>query len=393
MRYKQSNYNIILNYINDEFEYLTEFLCGERVQFSNKNNQIITSENCKFNGDWLQIKWTHYDFDEFKIFFKKMFLQLKTMKIKLSAYLKLHKELVCIDNKKNFREYGFIKIMLTTDKKEYSNEFPIIYNFSDDLKNQILEYIEYIKKIDYLSARPSKKLIKNKYPIIFSPQASGCFIHEIIGHLLEEDFFEFYRNLFNKFRISKKLVIYDDIKGFETLIGLNEIDDDGTKIKPLKLLSDGKINNIMAINKYKSFDKKLYGFSRRENFKNCSFARMRCTSIKPGNDGDLNSIIKKTNNAIFMYKVNRAYVTPGLDNYTLIGDGFEIKNGIVGNFINKLMINGNIVDDLKHVKYIGSDSKIFVSYCNKLNQLTRVGVYTPTISLSEVFSIEGDLHG
>ncbi len=391
MHYKQNNYDVILNYTNNEFEYSIESLCGERTLLNNKNNRISTY-NHEFNKDQLLIRWDNCDFLRLELFLRNIFEDLKAINIELSAHLKLHNELISIDDKEDQRAYGFIKIILLKNEMDFNHEFPITDNFSDFLKNQILNYIDYIKKIVCLSHQPSKYMIKDKYPVIFSPQAAGCFIHEIIGHLLEEDFFDFYNSLFNEFKVSDKLVIYDDIKGFENFIGLNKIDDEGTEIKPLKIVSGGKINNIMAVNINKSFDKKLYGFSRRENFKSCSFPRMRCTAVKTGNDGDLNSIILKSDDAIFMSRVSAAYMTPGLGSYTLIGEGFEIKKGAIVNFISKLTVKGNILDDLKHIEYIGNDSEIFVSYCNKLSQLSRVGVYTPTISLSRISFIEGFLH-
>ena len=119
---------------------------------------------------------------------------------------------------------------------------------------------------------------------------------------------------------------------------------------------------------------------------------MRCTSVKAGNDGDLNCIIKKSSHAIFFAQVNRAHVTPALGNYTLVGNGFEIKNYTIENFISNLTIKGNVVDDLKNIKYVGDDCQLFVSYCNKLCQLARADTYAPTICLSKISFIEGHLH-
>ena len=44
------------------------------------------------------------------------------------------------------------------------------------------------------------------------------------------------------------------------------------------------------------------------------------------------------------------------------------------------------------IKYVGDDCQLFVSYCNKLCQLARAGIYAPTICLSKISFIEGHLH-
>ena len=191
MYYKQHISDFEINYINNEFEYSTEILCGERIQLGNGNNQINSFGNCVNNKIYINLKWNKFDFNEFETFFKKLFIDLKEAKIKLSVFLKIHNELIFVNNKNDIREYRFVKIILSTENLEYSQEFSFVGDFSDHLKKQILDYIKYIKRIVKLSTLPSKKISMNNYPIIFSPQVSGCFIHEIIGHMLEEDFFYF----------------------------------------------------------------------------------------------------------------------------------------------------------------------------------------------------------
>ena len=87
MHYNQHIYDLEVNYINNEFEYSTAFLCGERIQLSNGNNQISSIGSCEDNETYIK-KWNKFDFNEFENFFKKLFFNLKATKIKLSAFLK-----------------------------------------------------------------------------------------------------------------------------------------------------------------------------------------------------------------------------------------------------------------------------------------------------------------
>ncbi len=390
MYYIQDNNDFIIKYTNGKFEYTFESLSGDRVQLKNGTIKIKTCKSTTTNNYGFFIL-NDNDIYTLKIFLENIFKKLKSLKTSFSAYLKMHSETILIDEKKDFRVYGFIKIIMNINNKNFSSEFAI----TRDLKllfDQISTYICYFEKIIRKKFLTAKPFFRTNYPVILSAQAAGCFIHEIIGHLLEEDFFCFNKKLFENYNIPKKIEIVDDITGYEHFIGLNKFDDRGTKIKPLKLISAGKITNIMAINKKSSFDRKLYGFARRENFKTISLPRMRFTKIKTVNNYAQNDIIARYKNALFMSKIRSAYTTFNSDKYVLSGEGFIVKNGEIKNFVSSLIINGNVLTDLKYLDFIGNDPQITVSFCGKLNQLVRVGVLAPTISLSKIPILQGNLH-
>lgn len=390
MYYKQDNNDFIIKYTNGKFSHAFEALSGEQVQLKNGTIKIKSCKSSLINSTELFILDDNSIY-KLKIFLENIFKNFKNLGIIFSAYLKMHNEIILIDKKKDYRVYGFIKIIMNLNNKSFSSEFAVtrdIYLLFD----QISAYIDYFKKNYQKNFLSDKPFMLTNYPVILSAQAAGCFIHEIIGHLLEEDFFCFNKKLFENYDISEKIEIVDDITGFEHLVGLNKFDDRGTKIKPLKLVSDGKITNIMAIDKKSSFDSQIYGFARCENFKTISLPRMRFTKIKSVDNYAQSDIISKYKKALFMSKISSAYTTFNSDKYVLSGEGFIIKNGEIKNFVSDLVIKGNVLTDLKYLDFIGNDPQITVSFCGKLNQLVRVGVLAPTISLSKISILQGRLH-
>ena len=160
----------------------------------------------------------------------------------------------------------------------------------------------------------------------------------------------------------------------------------------LILLEKVKLVNVLSINEDKSFDKKLYGAARRENYKHNIIPRMRGTFVLPHDNMSQLDILKQYSTAIFLNKSYLGSVDPASGIYTLCGDGFYVKNGVKKNFISNLKLTGNIKNDLLSVDFVGNDFKMYGSYCMKLNQTIRVGMGGPTISLHRM-TVEGDVYG
>lgn len=389
--YSQSVYDINLSYMEDEFEYTINCFGGKRRECGNR---IEINTHFKPLPD-LEIK---LDFKEcllqsLKSLLKSVKRELKKANIKFSAVLTLHNESVAINDIVDHRYYGFLRLIL---KDTFNNvameDIPISRGTFDKLEDEVLYHIKHYTKIVNNKSLSKNKMLFNSIPVILSPQAAGFFIHEILGHLLEEDFYSFYLNNYKSLKASEKLTIYDSIENFAEIVGLNKYDDLGVPIKPLVLLERGKLVNILSINEDKSFDKKLYGAARRENYKHNIIPRMRGIFVLPHDNMSQLDILKQYSTAIFLNKSYLGSVDPSSGIYTLYGDGFYVKNGTKKNFISNLKLTGNIKNDLLSIDFVGNDFKMYGGYCVKLNQTIRVGMGGPTISLHRM-AVEGDVHG
>lgn len=282
---------------------------------------------------------TKYQFVAFQLFST---LFVKRENIKFSAILNLHNENIIINDIGGHRYYGFLRLILKdTFNNTIMENISIVNCIFEELEDKILSYIKnYIKNIQYKNLSKSKRSFSS-IPIILSPQASGYFAHEILGHLLEEDFYDFYKGNYNDLKASKKFTIHDSIENYTDIIGLNKYDDLGVSIKPLFLLEKGKLVNILSTSVDKSFDKKLYSAARRENCRQSVIPRMKGTFILPHDKMNQTNIRNQYINALFLNKSYLGGVDPSSGIYTLTGDGFYVKNGEKKNFIGNLKLTGN----------------------------------------------------
>ncbi len=390
LKFSQSVYITDLNYVNGNFEYDINVDAGERKEFKSKN--IVKS--IEFADFSIKLKFTESYINKLKKFLVHMYENLRKYNINFSSFIKLYNEEISInDIKTDYRSYGFCRIVIQDGLNTYVDDIPIVTLDQPNLSSSIIETINYnfniIKKCDGTKTQ----LIMDSTPVIFSSKSAGYFIHEILGHPLEFDFYQYYKNNFENLKISPKLTVIDSVVGVENIVGLNKYDDMGIPIKPLTVINNGRICNVFAINESDSFNNNLYGFGRRENYKADVMVRMRSTFIGAGNN-DLNEekIISKYKSAIFFDKAYIGGVNPQTGDYNLKGQGFIVKNGEKCNFINNLELRGNLKKDLNSFDYIGNDIKMFGNYCSKLGQTIRVAVGGPTVSIYSM-DITGETYG
>ncbi|MGB8451878.1 MAG: metallopeptidase TldD-related protein [Anaerocolumna sp.] len=389
MNYKQSVYTIQLKYIEDDFEYVIDSFSGEREE-----NIITTKLNiCKSLFDELQLKISTPYLVNLKDILRSFKKDLEKHEIRFSAFMSLHNEKVLIDNvKEDNRSYGLLRLIFKDiDNNMNVDDISILSCDQDDVEDKINYYVK--KNINIRYPQGTRTYVDfGRTPTILSPRASGYFIHEILGHTLEGDYYSYYKDKYANMKISEKLTVIDSVDGFSKLIGIQDYDDIGIKLKPLTLIKQGKLHNILATKNEDSLDNKLYGVARRESYKFDILPRMRGTYIQPIDDMDQQEILNKYENAIFVDETFSGGVDQQTGNYSLIGNGFVIKNGDKQNFIGNLRITGNIIKDLSSFDYIGKDFDMFGSYCRKFGQSVRVGLGGPTVSISSL-AVKGDLYG
>ena len=391
--YEQCVHIVDFNCVNGSFEYKVSLENGMRKEFNNSN--LIKSTKNKYPDFQLKTKLSLSDFNYLKYLFIILYDKLQKSNIDFSAFIKLYNEKIIMnDLKEDIRSYGFCKIVIRDCLNNiYMDEIPILDSSLDGLEPILLKSIKLnVENVINIHNKEVSKINLNYVSVVFSQKAAGYFIHEILGHSLESDFFSYYKNNFDNLKISDKLTVIDSIEGCENILGLNKYDDVGELIKPLTIIDKGKLCNIFCIDKKDSFDGKLYGCSRRESYKCSTMPRMRCTFVKPFDDIDKEKIISKYDFAVYFNNAYTGGVNPQTGKYNVVGNGFLLKNGEKYGFIDNLKLQGNLLSDLNSFEYIGNDLKIFGNYCNKLGQTVRVGVGGPTISLTNL-SVEGNLYG
>ncbi len=388
MIFEQNTIDFEYYFYNNNGESKTVFTNGECIE--NIENTIIRSTKCEdltfYDSSLQQINSISYK----NILNDLVLLSREHQKdnLELTVYCKEHFEKICIDKTlEDYRKYGYIRLIVKDNFDDiYYKEVPL---FSE---NEIFHECELgLNFKNLLTALKHKKdFVSHKVwayvPIVFSQQASGFFIHEVLGHLLEEDVFQYSKEIFMNKTFSPKVTVIDDLRGFENDVGLTKFDDTGVELKPITLVDKGIIKNKISIENENNF-----GMGRRENYSKKVLPRMRCTKILGYDPLCREEIINKYNDVILLESVFSGSSNFINGSFSIRGYGYYIKNGYIQNFISNMIISGNVIEQLNNIEYVGNDVKVSTTGCVKLGNIIRVGLGGPSISFFSG-NVEGDVY-
>lgn len=389
MIYEQNIYWAKFNYISDRFWHETSWMSGIREESNNRINISVGRSLSNEIGFVLDDK----RIDNLGKFFRKAKKKVQEKDLNFDTVLYLHNEIVLINKtKRDDRSFGFIRIII---KKKgitlYIEDVPIYRNNLSKLEKLVgITVLECCKKYNQIGEKKEKKLFANM-PHVLSPKAAGYFIHEIIGHLLECDYYGVFKDKYKDLKISPLLTVVDSIDEEKNVAGIGKYDDEGNVTKSVILIEKGEIHNLISTDKTLSLDNKLYGFARRSSYKEFILPRMRNTYIIPNPQITVKDILNQYRQAVYINEVNYGTVDYSSGEFKLYGNGFILENGLLKNYIGELRVYGNIFKDISAVDYIGDDFKMYGGYCGKMGQSVYVGYGGPTISLREMSS-EGEIY-
>lgn len=295
----------------------------------------------------------------------------------LLVYIKKRTEKISVNEIIDYREFSFVRVVIRRNQATpiIEETYPKSITLSSviDFVNNIIK-IEITKEITSVMHRLN--LINTRLTLL--PQAAGFFIHEAIGHLLEEDIYNFFKDQLDHIKFPLNFSLIDNPIGYEKLIGVNRYDDFGQLIKPILLIKDGKIQNTIKLNN---------GFARSEKFDHKPLPRMRMLILENVQEEELS----KKKCSIFISKIHSGQVTPADFTFRLKGEGYIIEDQTVRRKIQNIEIQGDLKKSIESIDYIGNKPIIFSADCTKYGQTIRVGAKTPSISFI-CRSIEGEIH-
>ncbi|WP_086314115.1 TldD protein [Enterococcus sp. 7F3_DIV0205] len=297
----------------------------------------------------------------------------------LILYYKKHHEIVNMDDKINERGYSFVRIVYKNrlhatlvEELEFDNDEFCLDKVMDGIRK--LE-----KHLSYM-LNQTKTRFSSTNSVILSPISSGYFVHEIIGHLLEDDLFYHKQSIINKSIQASKMLNVSDI--VTENIDINDFDDEGNPCKDIVLIKNGEIINCMS---------KASGNRRRQNYKFPCTTRMRTTYVHPVIEKKVDQFISESDGDIYFDRIIFGHMNPLTGDYLVSGYGYKITDGLKTNFISDLTISGNIIEDLVKIQEIGNDLFKQGSECLKLSQVIRVNCLSPSMKLENI-NIMGEIY-
>lgn len=388
LTYKQNIFDVLVKYENGISEYSIKSESGVRIEHSNNMTEVYTCEDTMAIDD-VKLSISNEYLCKLNNLVSKFYKYLEANKIKLSSYLYLHNEKVLINDIKDLRNYGFLKIVFEKNDYFTIEEIPITTTNFDVLENEVQKVMD--KNSPFLKFSIVNKYHKkfNDIPIVFSPHAAGFLIHEILGHTLEYDIYKYYADKYKYLKFNHKLNVKDDPRKFSELTGIGRYDDMGIPTDSISLVKNGVISNVFSLNADNSRDGFAYGVGRRENYKYNVLPRARCTYLEPVDNMDQSAIVSKYRRCILVNKIHSGGVNPKSGDFELSGIGFLVNNNNIQNLIGNLKISGNLLRNFDTIEYIGNDLEFLGGYCFKLGQNVRIAVGAPATSMYDL-TVEGD---
>lgn len=301
----------------------------------------------------------------------------------------LEKEYLSVRGVRTYFDYFFFKISIRVMSKKnvLIDTWEYAGNKHEDINDSITTFIEYIEtiKIDEISI---EKIKSGRYDIIFSPQATGFFIHECIGHSCEADNWDSidkaYSWYMNKRVGINDLNIVDD--GNFKHAGFTPYDDEGTKAHKTYLVKNGYFNSFLTSTS--CFPKKgtvLTGNARAKDFTFPSIVRMTNTYMEAGSSKIID-MLNTIDNGLYIHRIEQG---SGIDYFTLKPCiSYRIVNGEIRERVFISLIAGQVIEYLGKIEYISDDFKMYCftdGGCGKNNQYPlRVSYGGPYIKLKGV---------
>lgn len=287
-----------------------------------------------------------------------------------------------------------IRVLITyNDITKMENECTLRYCISKKGRNQVIydkavnlnedDILCLIKEVNEQHVEKDKlrkvEINRNEVDLILTPQASGYLVHEIIGHPLEQDFFESGISAYTKQQIGSK-ILCDQISIVEKPMALKNYgidfggyDDEGNTLENIDIIRNGILLNTIQ-------------YKRKSNINDNLLYRMHNLIMEPNQSGrNIDEMIRTAKYAIIIDSVIRGGFNPQTKKYILYcGICRLVENGIVMGNIHDIIVEDEIKKLNENIKEIGCDFEATLSKCNKLGQILTVGMGAPSISIRKV---------
>jgi TldD protein len=223
---------------------------------------------------------------------------------------------------------------------------------------------------------------RGSFPCVLGPRVVGVLAHEALGHLAEADLTlnsSFNGKLGEK--IASDIITMADapLKG---TFGASKYDDEGILMQRVEIIKDGVFTGLLTNREYAHrTGQPTTGSARTESFLFSPMIRMRNTFFEKGDftDEELFEDID-----FGYYCVDYRGGQAQLDSSFQVGvqEGFEIRNGEIGEPIKDLAISGLATEALFLIDGIGKEMGFEEGYCGK-GQLVETSSGGPNIRVKK----------
>ena len=226
-----------------------------------------------------------------------------------------------------------------------------------------------------------------QYQAVLSPDVSGVFAHEALGHLAEADLA--INGILGKLRgkrIAAEFVNVSDSPQLDDpmAIGITPYDDEGVRGREVKIIEGGVVKEFMNNRSYAAvLGEEPTGNGRAEDFRSSVIVRMRNTYFKPG-DMTLDELLEDVKDGFLMESVMGGQTSNDGTFQFGIQEGYRVVNGEVREPIRNAGIAGYTVETIGNIDGVSKDFKVWPGVCGKMGQSVFVGTGGPYVRVSKI---------
>jgi len=226
-------------------------------------------------------------------------------------------------------------------------------------------------------------LSPQKSMLVLSPQSSGVFFHEIVGHVCESQNLSKMRNRPGEGDLlSPRFVSVWDDANIPGLFGNRKIDDVGIRSAPICLIDRGRLGRPLTLGSPLHRDN--VGCGARQDFRFPPMARMSNTIVEPG-EHSAHDIASQAHAGIYVAKLGEGEFDPTTGSCVLIvSEAWGLENGQPSFPLQPFAIFGQVQELLTAIVALGNDSAPTGMFCASYGVVCPVGAMTPTIALGPV---------
>ena len=319
-------------------------------------------------------------------------LKLEGVKSVTVAYREelVTKEYFSTDPRDIRQEYGFNGFYVVATVRRGDVNLTVnerVYSY----KRYVLE-AEAERVIESMKRKVKEKLEsvpprQGKFPVVLSPEVTGVFAHEAVGHLSEADLAVsgIFRDKVGK-QIASPLVSISDTPFIdqEQAIGITIYDDEGVDARKAEIIKNGVLNEFLNDRYYAAYlGRRTTGNARAEGPSSMPLIRMRNTHFEPG-DSTAEELIREVREGYLLVSMSGGQTDSDGTFQFGIDEAYEIRDGEVGKPVTFLAITGNTLDALKRVSGVSKDFVFSPGFCGKGGQTVPVSDGGPYVRIDGI---------
>ena len=232
--------------------------------------------------------------------------------------------------------------------------------------------------------RPAPRLLPHEgdADVVLAPSASAVFWHEAVGHPLEAEGKEGASVLA---RVRGAAVapagcdVLDDPSRTD-LPGAYAVDDEGTQARPVPLLTDGRVRDLLTDRR--SAGNESNGHGRAPDFRRPPRARMSNLVVRPGT-APLQELLERCENGLYVREVSAGSADPESGRFVLLVEQADVvRKGRAGAAVSRFALTGDTLTALRSLDPARGDEAVAASglaLCTKGGDTLPVGGEAPAV--------------